>query len=232
MADGTDEEQIDAIKRWWSDNGTSLIVGVVLALVSVFGYQTWQKSMRETGEAAATIYDDMLAAIVLDDPFGSIDEQQLSTGRFLANRLKTEYEGTTYAQFAGLFLARLAIDLGDYATAAQELQWVLDHDVADELYVITTSRLARVKIAQGDAQGALDLLAKVEPGEHKPTVEEVKGDAYLAMGDNDAAREAYLSAIDSMGDDEVRPMLQMKLQDLVSPSVVVPNEPVSAQGGQ
>ena len=33
----TEEEQLEAIKRWWKENGTSLLAGAVLAAAGVFG---------------------------------------------------------------------------------------------------------------------------------------------------------------------------------------------------
>jgi len=33
----TEEEQIEAFKRWWNENGRSVVVGIVLAVVGYFG---------------------------------------------------------------------------------------------------------------------------------------------------------------------------------------------------
>ena len=40
----SEEEQLDAIKRWWKSNGTSLIIGVVVAAAGVFAWKAWQNS--------------------------------------------------------------------------------------------------------------------------------------------------------------------------------------------
>ena len=37
----TEEEQLEAIKRWWKENGTSLIAGVAIAAAGVFGWNAW-----------------------------------------------------------------------------------------------------------------------------------------------------------------------------------------------
>ncbi|MEX1237520.1 MAG: tetratricopeptide repeat protein, partial [Pseudomonadales bacterium] len=84
----TDEEQIEAIKKWWDENGKSILIGIVLALGGVFGYQAWDNHVRETGEAASALYEDMLAAMAMDDPFGTLDEERLATARFIAGQLK------------------------------------------------------------------------------------------------------------------------------------------------
>ncbi|MEW8396328.1 MAG: tetratricopeptide repeat protein, partial [Candidatus Thiodiazotropha sp.] len=35
----TEEEQVEAIKRWWKENGTSVIAGLVIGLGGIFGWQ-------------------------------------------------------------------------------------------------------------------------------------------------------------------------------------------------
>ena len=47
MADyETEEEQIEALKDWWRENGNSLLIGVAVALVAVFGFRGWQTSVQ------------------------------------------------------------------------------------------------------------------------------------------------------------------------------------------
>ncbi len=58
------------------------------------------------------------------------------------------------------------------------------------------------------------MLDRIEPGAHRVSYEEVRGDAYTALGDEAAAREAYQRAVEALDEDESRPMLQMKLDDL------------------
>ena len=33
----SEEEQVEALKKWWKDNGTSVIAGVVLGFGIIFG---------------------------------------------------------------------------------------------------------------------------------------------------------------------------------------------------
>ena len=41
MAEGyeSDDEQIEALKQWWHEHGTSTVVTVVVALACYFGWQ-------------------------------------------------------------------------------------------------------------------------------------------------------------------------------------------------
>ena len=49
------------------------------------------------------------------------------------------------------------------------------------------------------------------------------------MGDDEQAREAYQRAVNAQGEDESRPLLQMKLEDLVAPDAVQPVEPKAGE---
>ena len=68
----------------------------------------------------------------------------------------------------------------------------------EELFLGARLRLARVMLAQGQAQQALDLIAAVEPLELGAGYAEIQGDAYLQLGQIEQARSAYERAI-SMG---------------------------------
>lgn len=222
----TDEEQIEAIKRWWDENGTSLIVGAVLAVGGVFGYQAWDNHVRETGEAASKIYNDMLEALVLDSPFDTLDEERVSTGRFLAGQLKEDYADSAYADYAALYLASIAVQQEDLPAAEAELQGAIDGGVDESLAPIFHIRLARVQMVLGKHDEALQtLLAVEEPGEHTPSYEEARGDIYYAMDNPASARESYQAALDALENPASRPILRMKLDDLVDPEVVVPVDP-------
>ena len=37
----TDEEQVEKVKAWLKENGTSIVAGVVIGLGGIFGWQFW-----------------------------------------------------------------------------------------------------------------------------------------------------------------------------------------------
>ena len=59
----TEEEQIEAIKRWWKKNGSSLLLGIALALAIVFGWQAWQNhqagAQTSGGDAGGQRIDEL-----------------------------------------------------------------------------------------------------------------------------------------------------------------------------
>lgn len=221
MAGLTEEEQIEALKHWWSKYGTWAIVGVLVALAAVVAYQLWNNHEQKVGQAASAKYEQLLDALNVDDPMKEPDKEHISTAKFLAHELEDNYSGTVYAHFAGLYLAKLAVESGDLKEAEKQLKWVLSHGLNDSLEIIVKTRLARVQLGEGKPDEALRTLDGIEPDQYRPSYDELKGDIYHAMGDNEKAREAYERAINALGEGDVRPLLKMKLDQLAPPRAVV-----------
>ena len=221
----TEEEQVEALKKWWEENGRSTIVAVIVALGLGFGWQGWQKYQEGEGESASMSYQNMV--------------QMLSTGeaesaRALAEEIKLEYSRTTYAQFAALHLARLAVTDGDLATAEAELRWVLGRaDKGSDTMQLAQLRLARVLAAAGDPQQALTILQSADPGSYAAAYQVATGDVLLMLERDDEARAAYDSALSlaSRAEGQVNmAVLQQKLQSL---SQVPPREiDIAASAGE
>ncbi len=214
MVDQTEEEQIEAIKKWWDENGTSLLTGLIVVFGGMFGYQAWENSVRETGEAASGLYEDLIEASNNAVP-GTADDPMASTAKNLADTLKTEYGDTTYAQFASMHMAKLAVEANDLDTAIAEFRWVLEQNPDQELAALVKMRLARVLLANDDADAALSTMDGDAPAfSQLSSWEEVKGDIYLAMGDHGKARDAYQIALDNIDDEVSKPLLKVKLADI------------------
>ncbi len=216
VTDRTEEEQIEALKNWWNENGTSLLITIALALAGVFGYQAWQRNTVSQGEAASAIYQDMLEAAI-DDPFGESTDKQIATARSLAQTLKTDFASSSYAKFAALHVAKLAVEEDDLDSAEIELRWVLDHDVETSLELITRLRLARVLWANGNPEAALASIENVEAAGYTSAYEETKGDLYLELDRPKDARSAYQKGLNHLFTEGSNQVLQMKLDDIPVP---------------
>lgn len=186
----TEEEQVEALKKWWDENGRSTLAAVALALAAGFGWQFWQEHRAEQSAQASTVYEEMLEAIREASQGG--EPARLKT---LAERVKADYPSSQYAQFAGLHLARIAVGEGRLDEAEQELRWVLTRNPEAEVRLLAELRLARVKTAQGQPREALDILSAAEPGAYRPVYAEAEGDAWLALGENEKATAAYEEAL-------------------------------------
>ncbi|TDG14895.1 tetratricopeptide repeat protein [Seongchinamella unica] len=205
----TEEEQVEALKKWWEENGRSTIVAVIVALGLGFGWQGWQKYQQNESEGASSRYQAMLQSLAGEDNDGAAD---------LAETIKQEYSRSTYAQFAALHLARLAVNEGDLARAEAELRWVLGRaDKGSDTMQLAQLRLARVLAATGDTAQALNILASADPGAYASAYQVARGDILLMEARNEEAREAYSSAmmLASRGQGQLNmAMLRQKLQSL------------------
>ena len=218
MAEGyqTDEEQVEALKKWWKENGQSTVIAIVVAGAGVFGWQGWQQQQQETIDASSAIYQNLLSATTANN--GNPTAEQQKTANHLADTLKLDFKNSTYARFAALYKAKLAVETNQLATAEQELRWVLAHGQADELALQARLRLARVLNAQQQYEQALAELA-VDASGYAAAFEEAKGDIYLAQGDKPKAKLAFQKSTELAaqgGQASPNPLLDMKLQQLTA----------------
>lgn len=207
----TEEEQVEALKRWWKENGRSTMLGVVLALGLGFGWQAWQKNQDAAAANASLAFQQMLGGLASDDPAG----EQLA--KSVAKRLKDEHRGSTYAQFAALHLARLAVKDDNLSGAETELRWVLAMaDTGGDVHQVAQLRLARVLAAQGSTDEALALLSDAG-NDYRASYAIARGDVLMASGREADALEAFRVAAEFLGNERtLPPSLSEKLQYLES----------------
>jgi predicted negative regulator of RcsB-dependent stress response len=203
----TEEEQVEAIKAWWRENGRSAVFGVVLGLAAIFGWRGWQAWETARAEAASALYEEMLGAMR--------DGKPGEAGK-AGEKLASEYAGTAYAVFARLTLAGLAVDAKDLAAAAEHLRKALEHNEDPALETEISLRLARVLAARSEFDAALALITNpATTDSYRAAIDELRGDIEAARGNLDAAREAYGKARSGAtgAPDE---LLELKLESLGS----------------
>jgi predicted negative regulator of RcsB-dependent stress response len=198
-----DEEQLEALKKWWSENGKSMVGGVVLGLALVGGWRGWQYYVQNQAETAGARYDEMLVAV---------ESRQSERAVQLAEGLRAEFDDTAYASLAALQAAKLKFEAGDRGAAQVQLAWVRANAPDPALRQVATLRLVRVLIDDGDLDAAQRLLDAAPRDAFAPELAELRGDLARARGDLAAARAAYEEALAGKSDSGV--LLRMKLDDL------------------
>jgi predicted negative regulator of RcsB-dependent stress response len=217
----TEDEQIEAIKSWWRNNGNAVFLGIALAIAGVLGWYYWTQHTKEKGESASVVYSELLVAMGKSDAAyagNRQDEQEALNVTHLADKLKTEYSGTSYSLFSALMLAKEAVQAGKPDQAEKELRWALDTGPDKAIRLIIVQRLARVLEINKDYPGALSVLGSVEPGAQAGIFEDIRGDIYLAQGDKAKAREAYGNSIAAMGGGKAPALVKMKYDSLATES--------------
>ena len=209
----TEEEQVEAIKNWWNENGKSLIVTIAVVLAGYFGWNGYQDNQRAQGEAASSIYQQLVNKAT--KPLTEQTEADKTEMEAVAAQLKTEFPGTLYAQFGGLYLAKFAIEANNFDAAAVELQTLVDADNKGPVTYLAQVRLARVLTQLEKFDEALALVATTPEASFTAQFEEAKGDVLFAKGDLSAALSAYQAARASATAVGINTeVLQRKIDDL------------------
>lgn len=207
----TEEEQVELIKKWWADNGKSTIAIIVLTLAGILGWQWWQQQEQAKAEAASSSYEQLIE--LMNQP--ELNDEQRSTATHLASELKKNYEGSLYAEYAGLFEAKLLFQKGELDQALSVLKSVQATATHPTVKEAAGLRQAQLLWQQGKTAEALSIAKSIKAQVFSGELEELKGDLLVESGDKDAAKEAYLKARTIFSNKGVsRPVLEMKLADL------------------
>ena len=183
-----EDEQTEKIRHWWKKNGSAIIVGLVLGIGSVAGYQGWGVYQTRQAEAASDLYQEMLR---------SLENEALTRVRESADRLISKFGSTAYADAASLMLARLDVEAGQLEQAGHHLSRVIDHSKDSAMQHIARLRLVTLALDQGDLKWA-DQLLKIQPmGGFESRYDELRGDIFTARNDLKNARNAYQSALEN-----------------------------------
>ena len=206
----TEEEQVEALKRWWQQNGKSLILTIAVTIGGVVGWNAYQEHQVKQAETASLYFQQLMASA----PVGQLNDTQIAEIRYNSGLLKTEFSATTYAQFAALMLARVEVQAGDLSAATTELEWVIAQQGDAEVNALAKIRLARLLGAQNQYDKALALLVDGDDAWQSGRLE-TRGDLLLAQGDSEAARAAYTEAsLLVVASGTNNPLLGLKLDNL------------------
>lgn len=184
----TEEQRLDAIRAWWKENGMSVILGAALGLAAIGGYKYFQQWQATKAESASHDYQTVLTL--------SEDAAKASEFKQKTESLVSEHQGTVYAQFGQLLLARDAVKANDLDRAAGYLKVVADDAKHPALKHVATLRLARIQLAKGDAEAALKLVQidKNVAGDYAGMYALVRGQTLLKLNRETEAHAAFEEA--------------------------------------
>ena len=96
-------EQSERVKGWLQENGSAIVMGLLLAFGGLFGfkqYQLWEKSKAQMASAE---YESMV---------GLLAEERLDVAVGNFEVLRKDYPGSAYTSMAALHMARARIESG------------------------------------------------------------------------------------------------------------------------
>lgn len=205
----SEKEQIEQMRDWWRENGTYVILGLVLGIGGVFGFNAWKDSQESVRVNASTRFEDLADEVA---------ENRLDDAEIVAEDLYSEYAETIYADQARLAMARLYMDQGRDQDAADALNALVSAGNSDELRMVARLRLAKVYLYQNKPQEVIDLLTGYEESGFSARYSEAIGDAHYALGDYAEAEAAWQLALVKDDSNQVvdTNLVQMKIGDLPS----------------
>ncbi|WP_274027115.1 YfgM family protein [Vibrio parahaemolyticus] len=197
----TEEQQVEAIKDWWKENGKAVIIGAVVGLGGLFGWRYYQDTVIQASETASQSYTTAMNTLQEK----GVDAQSDVQAFIESNEVKE------YSVLAALQLAKAQVEAKDFAAALEQLKWAQSNTKDAALSPLISYRIARIETEMGNFDAANTELGKVTDTAWAGRIAELRGDIALRQGDKDAAYAAYTEAQQAS---DASPTLQMKLDDL------------------
>lgn len=197
----SEEQQVEALKRFWNEYGKAILGGVVIGFVALYGWRYYQAEQRAGAEALSSDYAKLVQQQGAAEDWLAQAQQFISTNG-----------SNNYAIFAALLAAKEAVTAGNLEEAAKQLHWVQQQATDANVKAIAQIRLARVQRETGDYTAALATLNQAVPESFVAQQAELKGDVLQLNGDLPAAKAAYQQALAKAGQNTQ--VLQVKLDEL------------------
>lgn len=201
----TENEQVDAVRRFFAENGKALAIGVVLGIAALGGWRYWQ-SHESTAMADSSVAFQQANQAVTDKKAQGVEDLE----KF------AQSNKNNYGVFASLQLADHFVEAKDFANAEKQLVAAQSQAKEENLLSLVSLRLARVQSQQKKFDDALKTLDGVKGEGWIALQQDVRGDVLLAKGDAKGAREAFSKGLDSKPSQTLQNMLRMKLNNLSS----------------
>lgn len=210
-------EQGEIVKKWLQQNGSAIVMGLVLAFGGLFGFKQWQTWQQTKGQQSYAEFEVMN---------NHLTEGQLDTAMDNYQILQDDHAKSPYASMAALQMARARVESKQPDLAINLLRQVMESGRPEGLKVVARERLARLLLDQGKAEEALSVInGETRLDGYESRYAETRGDILVGLGRKEEAVAAYQQALDTLdeglGD---RAFLVLKMESLG----VVPEDEAAA----
>ncbi len=195
----TEEQQVEAIKSFWKENGTAILVGIGIGLAGLFGWQYYNESAITKKETQSLAFQS------------AVEGLDAENGVSAAETFVKDNADSAYAVLASLVAAQKAVEQSNFEAAKMHLSMAVSNSPSKAIGDLARIRLARVENQLGDTAGALTTLDLVENDAYSDQVQEIKGDIYVAIKEFDKAKASYEAV---MAEQPQNRVVEMKLSNL------------------
>ena len=201
-----EQEQLDALKAWWKENGNRLLGALLIIIVAMGGWRGWQYYQNQQSSEATTLYAGF---------FQQLESGDVKRINDAAAAVMERYASSGYAPRAALLAAQVNEQVDEQARAKTQLHWVIDHAEEAGLKDVARLRLAAVLLDEKKHDDALKLLEAKHPASFDGMYADLKGDVLSAQGKNEEARSAYKLAYEKTdAKSAYRDLIEMKMDTL------------------
>jgi len=198
-----ENEQVDALRRFFANNGKALAVGVVIGIAALGGWRYWSSHQQDSAKTVSAEYQKVTSAMQAGKP-----ETLEAVNTFASEN------SNTYGALAALDLAKQYVGSNQLDKAATLLQNGLKDTKDANLQAVINLRLARIQLQQNQADAALKTLDGVKGDGWTAIVADIRGEALLSKGDKQGARDAWSKGVESDASPALKQMMQMKMNNL------------------
>ena len=209
----TEEEQVEALKSWWKENGKSTLLWVAVAIAGALGWKSWNQYQDNYAGGASAIYENILSPVAMG---ASLDDAATTSLFRLGEQLRADFGSSSYAPMGAMVLARVAVEKGDLAQAMEQLDFVLASDAAaTDLKELASIRKAKLFLAEGKTGEASAALVVAAGSAYQSILLETQGDIAAAEGKATEARKLYAQAME-LSDAQRKTVIKLKFDDLAT----------------
>jgi predicted negative regulator of RcsB-dependent stress response len=198
-----ENDQVDALKSFFAENGKALAVGVILGIGALVGWRYWTSHQENTSRESSQAYQNAVTSLKAGKP-----ETYAAAEKIAAN------EKNAYGAFAALELAQQFVDAGELDKAEKQLQLGLAAAPDDNLKSVINMRLARVQLQMKQPDAALKTLEGIKGEGWTAIVADLRGEILLSKGDKQGARAAWEAGVKSDASPALSEMMRMKMNNL------------------
>jgi predicted negative regulator of RcsB-dependent stress response len=202
-----EQEQLDALRAWWKQNGQIVTMAVGAAFVGLIGYQSWTYYQHQQSLKASAQYEALT----------QLDIKDVKQVRAVSSQIMENFAGSPYAARAALMAARANYESGDVKSARSQIEWALSHASEDSVKAIAQLQLAALQVEEKKYDDALKTLSDKHEASFDGLFADLKGDILVAQNKPGEAKKAYAEALTKLDEKgRFRRLTEQKLDALGS----------------
>ncbi len=194
----TEEEQIEAFKRWWNENWVTIVLPLVAAVFLYVGWYWWKDYKQEQAEIASDQFEELNTIMTAAEAAGGLTDTQKLDVIDKAKAISDKFGSSLYADMSNLILAKVYVDDKEFDKAANLLNHVVQNGANASVSLLAQARLAKVYVELDRSDEALQLVANADDPAFASMYAEIRGDILAHQGNIGAAHTAYQSALEKL----------------------------------